>query len=314
MKSYIINLDRSSERLKRMGRRFALLELDFERVPAVDGASLSPEDISEIYQPILNAPALTKGEIGCFLSHRRCWTQIASGPDAFGCIFEDDVILSWRSSLFLGQETWIPIEADIIKIETAYHRVWLDRVGISLPKGLRLNRLRDTHFASGGYILSRSAATHLLALTRRFSDAVDHLLFNPGCGVADGLTIYQMSPALCIQTQVLYQEGSAFREPEALAEHSAARFPNDLKYMPWLKRKAVMVIRRISHLSRGHVRTKVLFADNPGRDQSVPPETDHVAHKLLFTAEQKMDEVVQPNEGVERSGAKTGETLNKISI
>jgi hypothetical protein len=37
------------------------------------------------------------------------------------------------------------------------------------------------------------------------------------------------------------------------------------------------------------------------------------AHKLLFTAEQKMDGVVPPVEGVEESGAKTGEKLNKIS-
>ncbi|MBZ9992141.1 tyrosine-type recombinase/integrase [Mesorhizobium sp. BH1-1-5] len=37
------------------------------------------------------------------------------------------------------------------------------------------------------------------------------------------------------------------------------------------------------------------------------------AHKLLFTPEQKMDEVVPPDQAVEESGAKTEEKPNKIS-
>ncbi|UVC17009.1 site-specific integrase [Mesorhizobium onobrychidis] len=37
------------------------------------------------------------------------------------------------------------------------------------------------------------------------------------------------------------------------------------------------------------------------------------AHKLLFTAEQKMDETVPPLQAVEESGTKTGKKLRKIS-
>ncbi|MBZ9811021.1 glycosyltransferase family 25 protein [Mesorhizobium sp. ESP-6-2] len=72
--------------------------------------------------------------------------------------------------------------------------------------------MRSLHFGTAGYIISKSAAKRLLKLTERFSDPVDHVMFNPAFGVARGLKTYQILPALCVQSYHLYPEGP---RPEA---------------------------------------------------------------------------------------------------
>src|SRR5690349_9829713 len=119
MKSYVINLDRSPDRWQRMKDRLTSIGAVFERVLAVDGLLLSDAEISTVYRPVAGAAEMTPEEIGCFLSHRKCWERIALGSDAYGCVFEDDMLISKRAGLFLVQGTsWIPGDADLVKIET----------------------------------------------------------------------------------------------------------------------------------------------------------------------------------------------------
>ncbi|OBQ84690.1 glycosyltransferase family 25 protein [Mesorhizobium sp. WSM3873] len=265
MKSYIINLDRSPGRMQRMADRLNSIGADFERVPAVDGRLLSDAEISDVHKPAAGAAAMTPEEVGCFLSHRKCWERIVSGPDAYGCVFEDDMLIAKQAAPFLGENTsWIPKDADIIKIEAVPVRVWLDSSVSALPGAFKLALLRSFSFGSGGYILSRATAERLLALTRVFSDAVDHAKFNPACGIAGSLKSYQMIPALSIQTQCFYPKGSSLIELPALAVHSDPRFPGNLMEKPWLERKVLQALRRLGHRLRRHWRTEVLFADQTG--------------------------------------------------
>ncbi|RUV33965.1 MAG: glycosyltransferase family 25 protein [Mesorhizobium sp.] len=261
MRSYVINLDRSSDRLMRMTDRFASVGLSFERISAVDGRLLSPTEIADVYKPVFGAATMTQEEVGCFLSHRRCWERIASEADPYGCVFEDDMLMSRHADLFLGGDTtWIPAGADIVKIEAIAGRgVWLDRAVKLLPRDFKLGLLRGFAFGSGGYILSRSTAERLLLITRVFSDAVDHVKFNPECGIADSLKSYQMFPGLCIQTQVFYPKGSSLVDAPALATHSVPRFPG--RSRSWLVQKSLQAFRRMSHKFRRHRRTVILFAN-----------------------------------------------------
>jgi glycosyl transferase family 25 len=264
MKSYIINLDRSPGRWQRMADRLNSIGAAFERVPAVDGRLLSNAEIADVYKPIAGAAAMTPEEVGCFLSHRRCWERIVSGTDAYGCVLEDDMLIAKQAALFLGDDTnWIPGDADIVKIETVGGRVWLDRVVRSLPGVFKLALLRSFHFGSGGYILSKAAAERLLAVTKVFSDAVDHVKFNPACGLADSLKSYQVIPALCVQTKTFYSAGSNLIDAPALAVHSDPRFPDNLVNGPWIKRKVLQAFRRVGHKLRRHWRTEIVFADQP---------------------------------------------------
>ena len=46
---FVINLDKSTERMAKISKRLDELEIPFERMPAVYGADLSQEEIDKYY-------------------------------------------------------------------------------------------------------------------------------------------------------------------------------------------------------------------------------------------------------------------------
>lgn len=96
MKGYIINLARAPERRVHILKQAQKRGLDFELLSAVDGASLSDDDIAancDADALARHPDWLTRGVIGAALSHRMaCARVVADGlPCAF--IMEDDVEL-----------------------------------------------------------------------------------------------------------------------------------------------------------------------------------------------------------------------------
>lgn len=95
---FMINLLRRPERRIKMERSFKEIGLDVEHVAAVDGQKLSQEYLEEIgvkYLPGYADPfqhrPMTKGEIGCFLSHYKVWEQqVARGLNEV-LVLEDDI-------------------------------------------------------------------------------------------------------------------------------------------------------------------------------------------------------------------------------
>jgi glycosyl transferase family 25 len=91
----VINLDRSADRLAAVTRTLHALGLPFERIEAVDGGKLSGEEISQLasnngfafFKP------LTRGEIGCALSHRRALERVVELGCPCALILEDDFAL-----------------------------------------------------------------------------------------------------------------------------------------------------------------------------------------------------------------------------
>lgn len=196
---YVINLDRAPERLQRMAEVFADLQQEFTRVSGVDGARLSDADISR-YQPEAGTfGLLSRGEVGCFMSHRLCWQAIAEGAEPFGAVFEDDILISPRAAALLKNVDWIPEDADIVKLDAAPFATYIGRHRISLPEGTGLHRLCFNHYCAGGYILSKEAAARLMKETEIFTAPVDEVMFNVVSPIFHRLKIYQMVPALCTQ-------------------------------------------------------------------------------------------------------------------
>lgn len=102
MKCYLINLDRSVDRLSKMQSQFDSINISFTRVSGVDGKLLTAEQLAQITDAVQRWEIpLPASEIGCFLSHRKCIELIANGDDEYAAIFEDDVTLSAASAQFL---------------------------------------------------------------------------------------------------------------------------------------------------------------------------------------------------------------------
>ncbi|XP_037956310.1 glycosyltransferase 25 family member-like [Teleopsis dalmanni] len=95
---YMINLNRRPERRLKMEKLFAILNLDVEHFPAVDGKELNLDIINEMgikflpgYEDPYHHRQMTMGEIGCFLSHYRIWEKIVENKLKEVLILEDDI-------------------------------------------------------------------------------------------------------------------------------------------------------------------------------------------------------------------------------
>uniref|UniRef100_A0A914W2S2 Glycosyltransferase 25 family member n=1 Tax=Plectus sambesii TaxID=2011161 RepID=A0A914W2S2_9BILA len=95
---YLINLARRPERLAKMRQAFALLGIEYQLWPAVDGRNLS-EDVlmargvrmmPNYEDPYFKRP-LKLGEIGCFLSHYDIWRDAKQNGYERVIVFEDDL-------------------------------------------------------------------------------------------------------------------------------------------------------------------------------------------------------------------------------
>jgi glycosyl transferase family 25 len=115
-KFYLINLQRSPDRLIEQTAQFGRLGLSFERIEAIDANRVTREIVAQFVKPRLawiGAPAqrvrargdglevfipeikryLTAGEIGCYLSHIEALQQFVQSGHWAAVILEDDIEL-----------------------------------------------------------------------------------------------------------------------------------------------------------------------------------------------------------------------------
>lgn len=102
---YVINLDRNKERLDNFIEQYIqsdLKEIQFNRMRAIDGKALRMEDyvsptaLKEILDAETNGYRtkhyqLSRGGVGCYLSHQGVYKKIAEQDTPYALIFEDDV-------------------------------------------------------------------------------------------------------------------------------------------------------------------------------------------------------------------------------
>lgn len=98
MKTYIINLERSIERKAYMKTQCEKLSfLDAEFVKAVDGRSMSMDEQACSFDKRgfkkRYSIEVRPGEIGCTLSHQKCYKKILEEDVPYVLILEDDILL-----------------------------------------------------------------------------------------------------------------------------------------------------------------------------------------------------------------------------
>jgi GR25 family glycosyltransferase involved in LPS biosynthesis len=89
-KVYVINLDHSKDRLKFISDQLRKEGISFERYPAINGGLLDKDKL--IREGKLTYEKMTKGAIGCYLSHYNIWKkELNKGRNIL--VLEDDVII-----------------------------------------------------------------------------------------------------------------------------------------------------------------------------------------------------------------------------
>ena len=91
---FVINLDRSKERMLNVKKQLNNENIDFYRFPAVDGAKLNKKKI--IRTGTLKNHKMDIGALGCSLSHIGIWKNIIKTPNMY-----NDLILVLKMMLLL---------------------------------------------------------------------------------------------------------------------------------------------------------------------------------------------------------------------
>lgn len=105
---YLINLDRNKDRLESFVNQYVNCDLrnkQFQRFNAVDGqkiANIEDKITEKAYEEIMEVEKsgyrtkhyqLTRGAIGCYMSHMAVYDLISKSDAPYGLIFEDDVVI-----------------------------------------------------------------------------------------------------------------------------------------------------------------------------------------------------------------------------
>lgn len=200
MPVFVINLDRSTDRLAHVSRQLTAQGVDFERIAAADGNAASEAAYQAFMAARPRSPGLTwrRGQMGCFLSHVDAWTRIAAGSAARAMVLEDDIRLSPELGRYVRADDWIPDGADIVRIETTGQ--WLKLSDRTRAGDRQVAGVRSPAWATGGYVIARDAAVRLLASDPRSHMPVDAFMFDTTRSeAARGLTTLQLLPALVTQ-------------------------------------------------------------------------------------------------------------------
>ena len=202
MRRFLINLDRSHDRLRRMEQEFRGIGLDFTRVAGVDGDAIPPDTILEFARERPGLP-WNAAQVGVFLAHLAVWKAIADGDDPVAAVFEDDVHLARDIAPLLTSDAWIPSDADLVRLEGMGNMKLGRGRKIADCPGRRLHRAHSRAWGSAGYVVTRRTAAVLSASPPLHHLYVDHFLFSPGVSpVAAKLNRYQVVPSVCVQDQV----------------------------------------------------------------------------------------------------------------
>ncbi len=203
MQVYLINLDRSPERLHFFEEQTQEVGIEFERISAVDGRLLSDEELAAAVMPTYEFQPLNAGEIGVFLSHKRAWERLVASREPYAVVFEDDVVLSPSLRADFEAIDTVQPAFDIIKLESTLRSVVCGRQATPLTSASGLQPLLTWHGGAAGYVISSDCAKRLLQQRRQLADPVDQVLFNPMSSISSQLEIHQLIPAACVQKDIL---------------------------------------------------------------------------------------------------------------
>jgi glycosyl transferase, family 25 len=175
---YLINLDRSPERLTQITKQLVARQVPFERVAAFDA---SKEELSvcqidrEAFAKVHGRSRIRDAEIGCHQSHFAALDRFIKSDRKFAVIFEDDLQIGEGLHSTLNQLQRWSDDWDIVPL---FHWHRGTPIRIKNAGDFSLNVFLTAVTSSAAYVVNRNAAKILLAHMKVQSACVDHELFD----------------------------------------------------------------------------------------------------------------------------------------
>ncbi|HAV14449.1 MAG TPA: hypothetical protein DCX06_13305 [Opitutae bacterium] len=176
--TYLINLGRSTDRLRSMQEQLERLDIPFERIAAVDGTNLEPSSVAfQVGNAIPTCGrSLTDGEIGCSMSHLIAYKKIVEAGHPFALILEDDLWLPPHTRSLVEEliEWNRPQKWDIVLLHhmnSSFRKFSSTKVN----RRIRLIQFKRSAASAAGYIVSLETAQRLLSLGQPIRMPADKL-------------------------------------------------------------------------------------------------------------------------------------------
>ena len=200
---YVINLVSNKDRLNNFTYEYNKSDLSFKKFnvfPAIVGKELDIKKYvtTDAYQQILLTEKtgkrihhydLTRGAVGCYLSHLNIYKKIAKSNKKYGLIFEDDVKIAtdFYKRMLYGLNT-VPNDWDIYLLGVTCLKCNINQDYINI------NRFWGTH----GYLIKKETAIKLVekldVLLKKQIDADLSLLIKN-----KQLKVYGINPLIVVQ-------------------------------------------------------------------------------------------------------------------
>ena len=190
MQIFVINMDKDTDRLKKVKKSAAINNINFERI---SGVSINNEyikkspDISHLMKLFG-----TKGMIGCFLAHKKVWSKIVLDNIPYAVICEDDIIFSsnFNTEIQNIEKDITTLKFDMLilsclvggKPPDKYNM--LEKIYKTFFNTKKYRKINDKYFIPdffGGtqcYILTLQSAKKLLKYLEKVSYHVDTVISN----------------------------------------------------------------------------------------------------------------------------------------
>lgn len=196
MKTYIINLKDAVSRREYMREQLQLFppSLSIEFVEAMDGRVMQPQERENKFDTKKFRLRYTKevrpGEIGCTLSHQKCYEKLVHSEEKYALILEDDIVVRPNmDSVFPRIEELMQTDKPLIFLLSGWYWFWGTK---KIDTHYHVANVYDA-FLTHAYIINRAAAA-LLIEPRPFITADDWFYIRK-----KGVKIYALLPHLIDQ-------------------------------------------------------------------------------------------------------------------
>ncbi len=158
LKTYLINLDRATERFRFMDSQLSAIGITYERIAAVDRLTLDssvPEFDAKGYAR-MHGRSFHDGEVACYLSHIACLRAFLNSSADHALILEDDCLLPDNLSTLLDAAIAKSHEWDILRLSTVNSGIRIPYCRIDQSHSFAIALTREK--GAGGYVVNRDCA------------------------------------------------------------------------------------------------------------------------------------------------------------
>jgi glycosyl transferase family 25 len=186
----LINLDRSAPRLQRMTERLEKLGLAFERIPAIDGCSLTASEKETLNPPRFWQYKRSPSEIACYASHLKALRLIVDRQLPRAIILEDDAMFEDDFGVWARSDCPLPEGTDVLKLE-GFGALNTIRILIAHYKNRAITFAYKSTGGAAAYLVTLTGAKKALEKLNIVRAQIDDDLFGYW---KNGLTIYEVFP------------------------------------------------------------------------------------------------------------------------